>query len=102
MLKQYKVSLHPEFRNRIDAVIKFNKLSTEVIQKIVKRLEDEINEQLKDKNIVINLDQDTVDYFVENGYESQWVPRSLKRLFEGDPKKSLSKKILFEDLRNVQ
>ena len=42
---------------------------TEVIQKIVKRLEDEINEQLKDKNIVINLDQDTVDYFVENGYE---------------------------------
>ena len=39
----------PEFRNRIDSVIKFNKLSTEVIQKIVKRLEDEINEQLKDK-----------------------------------------------------
>ena len=67
MLKQYKV-LYTEFRNRIDAVIKFNKLSTEVIQKIVKRLEDEINEQLKDKNIVINLD-DKADYFVENGYE---------------------------------
>ena len=63
----------PEFRNRIDAVINPNKLSTEVIQKIVKRLEDEINEQLKDKNIVINLIQDTVDY-LENGYEPQWVP----------------------------
>ena len=91
----------PEFRNRIDAVIKFNKLSTEVIQKIVKRLEDEINEQLKDKNIVINLDQDTVDYFVENGYEPTMGARPLKRLFEGDLKKPLSKKILFEDLRNV-
>ena len=100
-VKAVQSSLHPEFRNRIDAVIKFNKLSTEVIQKIVKRLEDEINEQLKDKNIVINLDQDTVDYFVENGYEPQWVPRPLKRLFEGDLKKPLSKKILFEDLRNV-
>ena len=91
----------PEFRNRIDAVIKFNKLSTEVIQKIVKRLEDEINEQLKDKNIVINLDQDAVDYFVENGYEPTMGARPLKRLFEGDLKKPLSKKILFEDLRNV-
>ena len=91
----------PEFRNRIDAVIKFNKLSTEVIQKIVKRLEDEINEQLKDKNIVINLDKDTVDYFVENGYEPTMGARPLKRLFEGDLKKPLSKKILFEDLRNV-
>ena len=47
--------------------MKYTPSYTEVIQKIVKRLEDEINEQLKDKNIVINLDQDTVDYFVENG-----------------------------------
>tara|TARA_B100000902_G_scaffold34893_1_gene41899 strand:- start:15754 stop:17952 length:2199 start_codon:yes stop_codon:yes gene_type:complete len=91
----------PEFRNRIDAVIKFNKLSTEVIQKIVKRLEDEINEQLKDKNIVIKLDSDTVNYFVENGYEPSMGARPLKRLFEGDLKKPLSKKILFEDLKNV-
>ncbi len=91
----------PEFRNRIDSVIKFNKLSTEVIQKIVKRLEDEINEQLKDKNIEINLDKDTIDYFVENGYEPTMGARPLKRLFEGDLKKPLSKKILFEDLKNV-
>ena len=91
----------PEFRNRIDSVIKFNKLSTEVIQKIVKRLEDVINEQLKDKNIEINLDEDTIDYFVENGYEPTMGARPLKRLFEGDLKKPLSKKILFEDLKNV-
>tara|TARA_B100000575_G_scaffold103793_2_gene82775 strand:- start:46762 stop:48960 length:2199 start_codon:yes stop_codon:yes gene_type:complete len=91
----------PEFRNRIDSVIKFNKLSTEVIQKIVKRLEDEINEQLKDKNIEINLDNDTIDYFVENGYEPTMGARPLKRLFEGELKKPLSKKILFEDLKNV-
>ena len=71
------------------------------MQKIVKRLEDEINEQLKDKNMVIKLDKDAVDYFTENGYEPTMGARPLKRLFEGDLKKPLSKKILFEDLKDV-
>ncbi len=91
----------PEFRNRIDSVIKFNKLSKEVVEKIVKRLEDEINEQLKDKNMVIKLDKDAIAHFVDNGYEPTMGARPLKRLFEGDLKKPLSKKILFEDLKNV-
>ena len=60
-----------------------------------------IRDRLKDKNIEINLDKDTIDYFVENGYEPTMGARPLKRLFEGDLKKPLSKKILFEDLKNV-
>ncbi len=92
----------PEFRNRIDSVIRFNKLSTDVIEKIVHRIVDETNAQLKDKNIVLELDNDTIKYFVEEGYEPTMGARPLKRLFESDLKKPLSKKILFEDLRNVQ
>lgn len=92
----------PEFRNRIDSVIRFNKLSTEVIEKIVHRIVDETNAQLKDKSIVLELDQDTIDYFVEEGYEPTMGARPLKRLFESELKKPLSKKILFEDLRNVE
>ena len=92
----------PEFRNRIDSVIRFNKLSTEVIEKIVHRIVDETNAQLKDKNIVLELDDNTINYFVEEGYEPTMGARPLKRLFESELKKPLSKKILFEDLRNVQ
>ena len=40
-------------------MIRFNKLSTEVIEKIVHRIVDETNAQLKDKNIVLELDDNT-------------------------------------------
>lgn len=91
----------PEFRNRIDSVIRFNKLSTEVIEKIVHRVVDETNTQLKDKGIKLELLDEAVQYFVDEGYEPTMGARPLKRLFENELKKPLSKKILFEDLRNT-
>ena len=69
-IKAVNSFFNPEFRNRIDSVIRFNKLSTEVIEKIVHRIVDETNAQLKDKNIVLELDDNTINYFVEEGYES--------------------------------
>ena len=92
----------PEFRNRIDAVIRFNKLDKSVVAKIVNRLQDEINEQLKDKNIEIKLDKTALEYFVEKGYEPTMGARPLKRLFENELKKPLSKRILFEDMKNLE
>jgi|TARA_A100001011_G_scaffold157635_2_gene166148 ATP-dependent Clp protease ATP-binding subunit ClpA len=100
-VKAVKSFFTPEFRNRIDAVIRFNKLDTVVVEKIVKRLEDEINAQLKDKNLAVELDKSAVEYFVEEGYEPTMGARPLKRLFENELKKPLSKKILFEDLKNL-
>ncbi|MDC1040356.1 AAA family ATPase [bacterium] len=101
-IKAIKSFFAPEFRNRLDAVIKFNKLGTPVIKKIVKRLEDEINLQLKDKEIIITLDASAVKYFVENGYDPSMGARPLKRLFEQKLKKPLSKRILFEELKEVE
>ena len=101
-VKAVKSFFTPEFRNRIDSVIRFNKLDTKVVEKIVKRLEDEINVQLKDKNIEIKLDKDATDYFVREGYEPSMGARPLKRLFENELKKPLSKKILFEDMKNLE
>jgi len=91
----------PEFRNRLDAVIRFNKLDKVVVEKIVKRLEDEINEQLKERNIAIELDNSAISYFVDEGYDPSMGARPLKRLFENELKKPLSKKILFEDMKNL-
>ena len=101
-VKAIKSFFAPEFRNRLDAIIKFNKLGTPVIKKIVKRLEEEINLQLKDKDIIITLDASAVKYFVDNGYDPSMGARPLKRLFEQELKKPLSKRILFEDLKDVE
>lgn len=91
----------PEFRNRIDSIIKFSKLDKSVIEKIVKRIIDETNVQLKDREIKLSFTNESVKYFVENGYEPTMGARPLKRLFETKIKKPLSKKILFEDLKNI-
>ena len=101
-VKAIKSFFAPEFRNRLDAVIKFNKLGKPVIEKIVGRLEDEINKQLSDKNVEIRLDDSAINYFIDNGYSPDMGARPLKRLFEKDLKKPLSKKILFEDLKDVK
>ena len=101
-VKAIKAFFAPEFRNRLDAVIKFNKLGKPVIEKIVGRLEDEINKQLSDKNVEIALDDSAINYFIDNGYSPDMGARPLKRLFEKDLKKPLSKKILFEDLKDVK
>ena len=91
----------PEFRNRLDTVIRFNKLDKDVIGKIVKRVIEETNQQLSDKSIEIVFDDNTMHYFIENGYEPTMGARPLKRLFERLIKIPLSKKLLFEDLKDV-
>ena len=91
----------PEFRNRLDAVIKFNKLDKIVIEKIVKRIIDDTNKQLKERNVSLCFSQSCIDYFVENGYEPTMGARPLKRLFETSVKIPLSKKILFDDIKDV-
>jgi len=101
-LKAVNSFFTPEFRNRIDSVIKFNKLGEPVIRKIVKRITDETNDQLKDKGIVLELSTEATDHFVTEGYEPTMGARPLKRLFETELKKPLSKRILFEDLRNCK
>lgn len=91
----------PEFRNRIDSIIKFNKLDESVIEKIVKRVIDETNLQLKERNVKLVFDEESIKYFRDNGYEPTMGARPLKRLFESKVKIPLSKKILFDDLKNV-
>jgi ATP-dependent Clp protease ATP-binding subunit ClpA len=44
----------PEFRNRLDGIIQFGKLEQTTMIKIVKKFIDELNEQIKDKNIFVN------------------------------------------------
>ena len=101
-LKAVNSFFTPEFRNRLDAVIKFNKLGEPVIRKIVKRITDETNEQLKDKGIVLELSPEATDHFVKEGYQPTMGARPLKRLFESELKKPLAKRILFEDLRHCK
>jgi len=92
----------PEFRNRLDATITFNKLSPELMLRIVDRLVDETNSLLKDNEsgVTIMLDDSAKTKLAKDGYEPAMGARPLKRVFENDIKKPLSKKILFDGLKD--
>ena len=90
----------PEFRNRIDAVVKFNKLSEDVINMIITKVIDETNTMLSTKNVSIKVGKDAKSWIAKNGFEPTMGARPLKRLFEDKIKKPLSKEILFGKLKN--
>ncbi len=96
--KAVKKFFAPEFRNRLDAVIKFSKLSTEVVIQIVKKFVGELNSQLKDKNIEIVLSNTAAKWLAEKGYDKKMGARPLARLIDNKIKSPLSRRVLFGDL----
>jgi len=98
--KAVKKFFAPEFRNRLDAVIKFSKLSQTVVIQIVKKFVAELNDQLKDKNIEIVLNNESVKWLADQGFDSKMGARPLARLIDNKLKSPLSRKVLFGDLQN--
>jgi ATP-dependent Clp protease ATP-binding subunit ClpA len=96
--KAVKKFFAPEFRNRLDAVIKFSKLSPEVVIQIVKKFIGELNTQLKDKGIEIVAGANAVKWLSEKGYDKKMGARPLARLIDNKIKSPLSRRVLFGDL----
>ena len=96
--KALKDFFPPEFRNRLDATIKFSRLSQEVVCSIVTKFISELNDQLKDKNIKIETDDNAVKWLAERGYDKKMGARPLARVIDNKIKSPLSKQVLFGDL----
>ena len=89
----------PEFRNRLDAVVDFQALDMEVVEGIVDKFINELNEQLKHKSISVVLTPEAKKYFAENGYDKEMGARPLNRLIQDKLKNPLTDKLLFEDIK---
>ena len=96
--KAIKQFFPPEFRNRLDSVIKFNKLSQDVVCSIVDKFIGELNDQLGDKEITIKIDTKAKDWLAERGYDSKMGARPLARLIDKQVKSPLSREVLFGEL----
>jgi ATP-dependent Clp protease ATP-binding subunit ClpA len=90
----------PEFRNRLDGIIKFDSLDQESMKKIVKKFIDEMNKLIKEKNIHIKVDEDAIKYLVNKGFDVKMGARPLQRTIDELIKKPISKEILFGKLKN--
>ncbi len=98
--KAIKKFFAPEFRNRLDAVIKFKKLELDIVVQIVKKFVGELNYQLKDKNIEIVLTNNALKWLADKGYDKKMGARPLARLIDNKIKSPLSRRVLFGDLVN--
>jgi ATP-dependent Clp protease ATP-binding subunit ClpA len=96
-LKKY---FAPEFRNRLDGIVTFAKLSKEVMMKIVGKFLVELKDMVKDKNVVISVTDETLDYLVEKGFDPKMGARPLQRVIDKEIKRPLARELLFGDLKD--
>ena len=88
----------PEFRNRLDAVVKFEKLDKISMKKIVAKFLNEVNDLLAERNIKVHATESLIDHLVEVGFDPAMGARPLARKINDLIKVPLSKKILFEHI----
>ncbi len=89
----------PEFRNRLDAIIPFAALPTEVIYKVVQKFIMQLEAQLSERNVTFDLHKDAIAWLAEKGYDDKMGARPLARVIQDVIKKPLANEILFGKLR---
>jgi ATP-dependent Clp protease ATP-binding subunit ClpA len=97
--KELKKFFAPEFRNRLDGIVTFRKLTKNTMIKIVGKFLVELKTQIKDKNITITISDEALDYLVDKGFDPKMGARPLQRVIDKDIKRPLSKEMLFGRLK---
>lgn len=100
--KALKEFFKPEFRNRLDLVCKFGKLDTLAIKKIVVKFTEDLKKTLIAKyNINLSLTEPVIEYLADKGYDKKMGARPLARKIDELIRVPLSKKILFERIKDA-
>lgn len=97
-LAEIKKIFTPEFRNRLDGIIWFNHLSTEVIQQVVDKFIVELQVQLEAKNVSLEVTQEARTWLANKGYDRAMGARPMGRTIQEYLKKPLANELLFGEL----
>jgi ATP-dependent Clp protease ATP-binding subunit ClpA len=88
----------PEFRNRLDAIIRFDHLNRDVVKNVVHKFIYRLESQLSERNVTINLTETAQNWLAEHGYDKAMGARPLARLIADKIKKPLAEEVLFGKL----
>jgi ATP-dependent Clp protease ATP-binding subunit ClpA len=89
----------PEFRNRLDAVITFGSLPTEVVHRIVEKFVMQLEAQLADRGVTFELTETAIAWLADKGYDEQMGARPLARVIQEHIKRPLADEVLFGKLK---
>jgi ATP-dependent Clp protease ATP-binding subunit ClpA len=98
--KDLKKFFTPEFRNRLDGIMTFNKLGKETMIKIVTKFIDELRAQVKEKGIKVKLDKESTNWLITKGFDPKMGARPLQRVIDKEIKRPMAKMMLFGALKN--
>lgn len=90
----------PEFINRIDEIIVFNKLTRDDTMKILDKIVKEIEGRLKYNNIHLKLTDKCKNYLVDKGYSPEFGARPLKRVVTGTLENVLARSLISNEIKN--
>ena len=96
--KALKKFFPPEFRNRLDAVIKFDKLGKDTMKSVVKKFLQELNTMTIEKDVEVNATDEAIEFLMKKGFDAKLGARPLQRVIDDEIKKPLSKMMLFGEL----
>jgi ATP-dependent Clp protease ATP-binding subunit ClpC len=99
VMEELKRSFRPEFLNRIDEVIVFHSLSREDVKSIVDLMLKRVREQLKAKDVEIELTDDAKNLLAEKGYDPALGARPLRRTIQRMVEDPLSEKLLWKEFK---
>lgn len=88
----------PEFRNRLDGIIQFSELATDVVRNVVDKFLVELQAQLDEKRVQLEVDEQARNWLAVQGYDPDMGARPMARLIQEKLKKPLAEMILFGDL----
>jgi len=88
----------PEFRNRLDAIVQFKSLSTDVIKTVVDKFLTELQAQLDDKKVTLEVDEEAREWLAREGYDEKMGARPMQRLIQEKIKRQLAEEVLFGPL----
>jgi ATP-dependent Clp protease ATP-binding subunit ClpA len=87
----------PEFRNRLDAIVAFQKLGQEQIKMIAEKFLGELRENAAEREVEITWDDEVLEWLSKKGFDPAMGARPMKRAIADHIKKPLARKMLFEN-----
>ena len=101
-LELLKGTFKPEFLNRIDDIITFNKLDKKVIDKIFDKIILEIENRLSTSRIKLDVTKEAKKYFIDNGFNEAYGARPLKRFISHKLEVLIAKNLIEGNIKNNQ
>ncbi|MEM7196328.1 MAG: AAA family ATPase, partial [Pseudomonadota bacterium] len=93
-----KKAFTPEFRNRLDSIIRFNGLDSTTIKHVVRKFVLELEQQLAEKHVSLELENEAIDWLAAKGYDSAMGARPMARVVQEHIKRPLAEELLFGQL----